>query len=126
MLLAGYSQDDTRFLFLQILNCCVEHLIKDVGPAAVYGLRDGSCDEQQEAEVVAALDRSPTNKKAAFCVACGLSICSECMGKKYFPNQITRVLDKTPRTKNYTGFQVNADPPMRYFVCNDCSGDYER
>ena len=109
---------------MQILNCCVEHLIKDVGPRAVYGLRDGSCDGQQEAELVAALERSPTEKIAAFCVACGLSICSECMGNKYFPNHI--IEDSTPRTKNYTGFQVKATPPLRYFVCHDCAGDIER
>ena len=102
----------------------MEHLIKDIGPGAVYALRDGSCDEQQEAQLVAALERSPAEKKAAFCVACGLSICSQCMGHKYFPNQI--IEDKTPRTKNYTGFQVKADPPQRYFVCNDCADDYER
>ena len=111
--------------YLQILDCCVEHLIRDVGPGAVYGLRDGSCDEQQEAQLVAALDRAPAEKNAAFCVACGLSICSECMGNKYFPHQI--IEDKTPRTKNYTGFQVKvAKPPLRYFVCNDCAGDTER
>lgn len=111
----------TVLVHLQVINCCAEHVINDVGPEIFY---DETRDEQQEALLVDALNKWPTDKNYAFCVVCGLSICSDCMGNKYFPNTI--LTDNTPRRKHFTGFQVKAVPLHRYFVCHDCADDKDR
>ena len=86
----------------------------------MYGPRD----EEEEAELAAALNKWPTGNHYALCVGCGSALCSKCMGSnKYFPNEI-----ELDNVLGRTGFQVKADSTSeyRYFVCHDCIDDKER
>lgn len=115
-LTAGHS----FLLPLQILDSCMECVINDVGEEIVHGPQN----EEEEAELAAALSKWPMGDLYALCVGCGSGLCSKCMGPgKYFPNAI--------ETDNVvgagrTGFQVKPESHFRYFVCHDCADDKER
>ena len=120
-LLSGrVTAGDGVLLHLQILDSCMECVINDVGQEIVYGPRN----EEQEAELAAALNKWPTGDLYALCVGCGSALCKRCMGSgRYFPNAIEA--DDIPGPGR-TGFQVKTASEYRYFVCHDCADDKER
>ena len=96
---------------------CVTKDVEEI----VYGPRD----EEQEDELVDALNKWPTGDLYALCVGCSCALCKQCMGlDKYFPNAVEVDTESCGNSKR-TGFLVKPASEFRYFVCHDCVYDKE-